>query len=810
MALASPAVTYTISTIAGGTECGDGGAAALAQLGSPEGLAVDQAGNLYIADAVDHRVRRVSSAGIITTVAGNGYPGFRGDGGPAREAQLNAPYGLAVDAAGSLYIADLGNDRIRKVSSDGVIQTIAGGGVAGLTLSQPRNLALDAAGNLYISDFGGHRVFRLSPAGFVSPVAGTGSVGSIDDGASVQASLAPLRSPAGLAVDVSGAVYIADSGNHKVRKVLNGWMTTVPVPSGLLYTPTGLALDAAGGLYVAAKGSSLVLKLAPVLARVAGNGYPGYSGDGGPAVLANLTGPRDIVFDAAGNLYVADARAGLKYSIGVVRRVSVLGMISTFAAGATFRAPGDGGPPTSAHLDAPSALALDAASNLYVADRDDHRVRRVSASVIVTLAGIGFPGSGGDGGFAICAQLDQPEGIALHPSGDIWISESAGNRLRRITALGFIDTISADLLRSPSGIAIDAAGVGYVADTLNRVVRKVGAGGSFSVLDVSLDQPTGVSLDSAGNLYIADSGAPAILKVTPSGVLSTVAASGAGTPTRVALDAENNLYIADTSHHRVLKLTPVGVIATIAGTGSPGYSGDGGPALSAELDEPADVAVDSSGNVFIADRGNGVVRKLTPSPLPPAPVGQPATLDVASIVNAASMLPGAIAPGELVTLFGAAFQPGATQVLFDAQPAALLYVDPSQINLQAPDSITGGPTVEIEVRTPAHAVRLIVPAAEANPGLFRVAVNENGSLNSPSQPALAGSVVTLYATGEGKSLPLSLAIAGQPAVIVSARSAGGVLEIHAKIPEGCPLGEQPVVLTAGRASSQPGVTLTLH
>jgi uncharacterized protein (TIGR03437 family) len=205
-----------------------------------------------------------------------------------------------------------------------------------------------------------------------------------------------------------------------------------------------------------------------------------------------------------------------------------------------------------------------------------------------------------------------------------------------------------------------------------------------------------------------------------------------------------------------------------------------------------------------------VVRKLTPDPLPPAPAGQPATLEVAAVLNAASMLPGAIAPGELVTLFGAAFQSGATQVLFDGQPANLLYLDPSQINLQAPDSITGHPTVEIEVRTPADAVRLIIPTAEANPGLFPVATNEDGTLNSPSQPALAGSVVTLYATGEGKSLPLSLAIAGQPAVIVSAGTAAGVLEIHAKVPESCPLGEQPVVLTAGRASSQPGVTLALR
>lgn len=810
LAPAAPQITYTISTFAGGTERGDGGPAVRAQLGSPEGLAIDPAGNLYIADAVDHRVRRISAAGIITTVAGNGYPGFRGDGGPAQAAQLNAPYGLAVDAAGNLFIADLGNARIRKVSPDGVIQTIAGGGVGGLTLSQPRNLALDAAGNLYLSDFGSHLVLRISTAGIVSSIAGTGSPGSIEDGASVPATLAPLRSPAGLAVDHSGALYIADSGNHRVRKIADGWMTTLAVPGDLLNTPTGLALDAADALYVAAKGSGLILKLTPVFARIAGNGIAGYSGDGGPAILASLTGPRDLAFDAAGNLYVADARAGLKYSIGVVRRVSALGWISTFAAGTTFRDPGDGGPATMAHLEAPSSLALNAAGNLYIADRDDHRLRIVAAGAIGTLAGIGFAGSGGDGGYAIRAQLNQPEGIALHPFGDIWVTETAGNRLRRITALGFIDTISADLLSSPSGVAIDAAGAGYVADTENHVIRRVGADGGLSVLDVALDRPTGVSLDAVGNLYIADSGAAAILKVTPGGVLSTVAASGVGTPIRVAVDAENNLYIADTSFHRVLKLTPAGVIATIAGSGVPGYSGDGGPAVSAELNEPADVAVDSFGNVFIADRGNGVVRKLTPDPLPPEPIDQPASLEVVSIVNAASMLSGAIVAGELVTLFGAAFEPGATEVLFDGQPGALLYLDAGQINLQAPDSIGARPTVEIEVRTPAGEVRLILPVAPASPGMFPVAVNEDGSLNTPSQPAPIGSVVTLYATGEGKSLPLSLTIAGEPAVIVSASGAGGVLVISARVPESCPPGNQPVVLTAGAASSQRGFTLVLH
>ena len=799
LALAAPDTTYTVSTFAGGTYCGDGGTATLAQLGSPEGLAADQAGNLYIADSIDHRVRKISPDGLITTVAGTGYPGFSGDGGPSQSSQLNAPYGLAADLAGNLYIADLGNARVRKITSDGLIETIAGGGVAGLTLSQPRNLALDSAGNLYFSDFGLHRVYKLSPAGVVSSVAGTGSPGAMGQGAPVQANVAPLNSPAGLAIDSSGALYIADSGNQQVRKVVNGWMSTVTVPAGVLSTPTGLALDAAGNLYVADKAASVVLKLAPAFAHIAGNGVAGYSGDGGLAVLARLTAPRDIAFDTAGYLYIADARPGLSSSIGVVRRVNGQGIITTFAAGAIYHSPGDGGPPTSAHLAAPAGLALDAAGSLYIADRDDHRLRKVASGIITTPAGIGVAGSGGDGGFAMRAQLNAPVGVAIHPSGEVWITESAGNRIRRITVLGFIATLSEGVLSSPSAISIDPAGYAYVADTQNQAVRKFSADGVFSTLNLTLDQPTGVSLDSVGDLYISQSGDPALINVTPSGVAAPLPETGIGVPSRVALDASGNLFIADTANHRVLKLTPAGGVSTIAGTGSPGYSGDGGPALSAQFNQPADVVVDPSGAILVADLGNGLVRKLTPNPP-----------QVTGVVNAASMLGGPVAPGELATLFGSFFDPSSTQVLFDGQAVPLLYLDAGQINLETPSAFASPSSSVLEVKTPAGAASITLSVAAANPGFFPVVLNADGSLNAAAQPAPAGSVVTLYATGAGNSLPLSVAIANLPAAIVSSQNAAGVLTLQVTVPASCPSGIQPVVFSAGLASSQPGFTIAVQ
>ncbi len=483
----------------------------------------------------------------------------------------------------------------------------------------------------------------------------------------------------------------------------------------------------------------------------------------------------------------------------MVRRVNGLGIITTFAAGAIYHSPGDGGPPTSAHLAAPAGLALDAAGSLYIADRDDHRLRKVASGIITTPAGIGVAGSGGDGGFAMRAQLNAPVGVAIHPSGEVWITESAGNRIRRITVLGFIATLSEGVLSSPSAISIDPAGYAYVADTQNQAVRKFSADGVFSTLNLTLDQPTGVSLDSVGDLYISQSGDPALINVTPSGVAAPLPETGIGVPSRVALDASGNLFIADTANHRVLKLTPAGGVSTIAGTGSPGYSGDGGPALSAQFNQPADVVVDPSGAILVADLGNGLVRKLTPNPP-----------QVTGVVNAASMLGGPVAPGELATLFGSFFDPSSTQVLFDGQAVPLLYLDAGQINLETPSAFASPSSSVLEVKTPAGAASITLSVAAANPGFFPVVLNADGSLNAAAQPAPAGSVVTLYATGAGNSLPLSVAIANLPAAIVSSQNAAGVLTLQVTVPASCPSGIQPVVFSAGLASSQPGFTIAVQ
>jgi RHS repeat-associated protein len=320
---------------------GDGGPATEAQLRTPAGVAADASGNLYIADAYNYRVRKVDANGIITTVAGNGTRGYAGDGGPAIEAQLQGPFGVAMDSAGNLYLADTGNHRVRKVDTNGIITTVAGNGDPGFSgdggpavqagLTAPTGVATDPHGNLYIADTNNHRIRKVTASGIIITVAGDGrSQFSGDGGPATEAS---LYLPMGVAANAYGHLLFADYGNHRVRKVdANGIITTV-----------------------------------------AGNGDPGFSGDGGPAADAHLRHPTSVRVDSYGNLYIADSGNHR------VRRVYANGIIATFAGKETSGFDGDGGPPTHAALSAPWGLTFDPDGALYIANTNahDNRVRKV-------------------------------------------------------------------------------------------------------------------------------------------------------------------------------------------------------------------------------------------------------------------------------------------------------------------------------------------------------------------------------------------------------------------------------------------------
>jgi sugar lactone lactonase YvrE len=398
----------TVITVAGVGPIGDGAPATSARLAFPMGLALDSAGNLFISDSIHQRVRRVDAeSGVITTVAGFGEDGFSGDGGPAVNAKLSSPRAVAVDRAGNLFISDLYNHRVRRVdAATGVITTVAGTSKVGFffsgrggdgdpaieaQLDSPRGLVVDSAGNLFIAGGNDARVRRVDAVtGIITTVAGNGERGFGGDGG--PASKALLSVPHGLTMDAAGNLFITDLGNQRVRRVDadTGIITTVagngergfggdggPATSALLHTPSGVAVDAAGNLFIAELNNRRVRRVdavTGVITTVAGTGEEGFRGDGGPATDAVLHSPVAVAIDSRGNLLIADQ---LKVR---VRRVDALtGIITTVAGSGGLGFIGDGGPATKALLDLPSGVALDREGNLFIADWGYSRVRRVDA-----------------------------------------------------------------------------------------------------------------------------------------------------------------------------------------------------------------------------------------------------------------------------------------------------------------------------------------------------------------------------------------------------------------------------------------------
>jgi len=345
-------ITTVVGTSIGGYT-GDGGQATSAELHHPTKAIFDAFGNMYISDYGNNRLRKVNTAGVINTIAGTGTAGYSGDGGQATAAEINQPDDLTFDTYGNLYFVDIANNRIRKVNTAGIITTIAGNGIQSFSgdggyataaeLNTPTGLVFDALGNLYIADGVNSRIRKVSTAGIISTIAGCGGAwGYSGDGG--QATAAKLSFPNGLAFDALGNLYIADQPNNRVRKV----------------------------------------NTAGVITTIAGNGFGattsgGYSGDGGAATAAELWEPTDLVFDALGNLYISD------YDNNVIRQVNTAGIINTVVGDGAEAYWGDGGPAIDAALSFPDGLYIDASDNLYIADWANDVIRKVTN---VTALGI--------------------------------------------------------------------------------------------------------------------------------------------------------------------------------------------------------------------------------------------------------------------------------------------------------------------------------------------------------------------------------------------------------------------------------------
>jgi sugar lactone lactonase YvrE len=612
-----------INTITGNGVAGhnaDGGPATTAQLAGPVGIAVDKFGDIFIADSMNNIIRMVDPSGIISTVAGGGTVGGLGDGGKAVDATLNNPTGVAVDNSGNLFIADYGNNRIREViKATGVIITFAGGGilpgegvVATLAkLNGPFGVRVNTAGDVIIADRG-NDVIRKVSGGVINTIAGTwGTPGLTLDGG--PATNAELNQPTGVVVDIAGNFYIADPANNVVRKVTSGGTISTIAGNNMLpggYTgegvatlvtlnqPYGVAVDNALNVYIADYGNNRIRMVKPtgIISTVTGSAGIGYLD--GTVAAAKLNGPTGIWCNPAGTtLYVAEGLPGNND----VRKIFG-GNVSTMAGNGTAGYTVDGGPAVGAELNQPNGVAVDAAGDVFIADQVNNVIREITpAGVISTVAGSLFAGNTGDGASAVAAQLNAPTGICIS-GGNIYVADAGNNRIRVFTVGGPINAFAG------TGVA------GY-------------SDGGGAPLSAQFTGPVAVKADAVGNVFIADAGNNVIREISSLGIISTVAgnnALGAGhtgdngsaiaaqlnNPTGVAVDPAGNIYVADAGNNCVRVFQSGGNIYQYAGTTAPGSADGAG--FAATFISPADVQYDPiSQNIYVADAGNSKVRTIS-------------------------------------------------------------------------------------------------------------------------------------------------------------------------------------------------------
>jgi sugar lactone lactonase YvrE len=561
---------YQIFTLLGADGSVDGVQATSTFLRGPYRLVVGSNGSVYFSESFSFRIRKITPDGMITTLAGNGTVGSTGDGGPAEAAQIGADIGsLALDSAGNLYFGDT-NFTVRKVDSNGMISRFAGAGVSGF---------------------------------------------SGDGGPAAEAQLGAI-SGSGLAIDALGNVYVATSDN-RVRKIS---------PDGIIHT-------------------------------IAGTGQANHSVDGGPAAMAGLDRPSALTIDPSGNLYIAEGSFR-------VRRVSPDGTITTVAGNGRYGFSGEGVTATSAALGVITSLAAAPDGDLYIGERSQDqfaapftRVRRLGSDGKLATAfagrGVGFTRSGI---LATEAQAGWISGLAFGPAGDLYVADHYNHQISRVDGSGVVQAVGGRerfagdglpaehaVVNFPGGIVADATGNIYVSDNWNRRIRKIDAAHTVSTFAgnaifgdygeglpanaASLGLPDQMVALPDGGLVFADYADNRVRRIDRAGLITTVAGNGepGGTgdggpallaqlsnPYGVAIDPAGNIYVSEATGQRIRKIAADGTISTVAGTGVPGFSGDGGPALNASLNGPVSLALDPNGNLYVCDFGNLRIRRISP------------------------------------------------------------------------------------------------------------------------------------------------------------------------------------------------------
>lgn len=672
--------------IADGTGIGAG-------FNSPQGPAVDSSGNLYVADFNSATIRKITPAGVVTTLAGGALtPGATDGTGTA--ARFSKPSSVAVDASGNVFVADSGNNTIRKITSAGVVTTFAGKARVQGSLdaavgtdalfNYPRSVVIDSAGNLYVADTNNNSIRKITSAGVVSTVAGkAGTFGSADG----EKADARFNFPNGLSLDAGGNIYVADELNHTIRKVTpSGTVTTL---AGLAGTagkvdgsgsaarfnhPSGVSVDGSGNVYVADYTNQMIRKVSSsgvvtTLAGVAGmsGALDGLGYNLTPALFFN---PSSAALDGSGNIYVADS------SSNTIRRVSSNGLVTTVAGSPTAIGRVDGAG-SAASFNAPSGVGVDASGNVYIADTANHLIRLMTPSgAVSTVAGSGAVAGSADG-TGSAASFNLPSAVAVDGSGNVYVADYNNHTIRRIAPGGVVTTLAgaagspggadgvgaAARFSYPRGIAVDAGSNVYVADSGNHTIRKISPGGLVLTLAgtagsagsangagsiARFNGPSGVAVDGAGNVFVTDSNNSTIRQVTLAGVVTTVGGvagvasnvDGVGAAARfdhpggLSVDAAGNLYIADTRNHTLRKgTTPTsgggggggggsggsdtggtggsgGAGGGGGGNGGTGGSGSDGTGTGFFL-RPSGLTLSASGVFYVADTANNCIKTIS-------------------------------------------------------------------------------------------------------------------------------------------------------------------------------------------------------